>query len=157
MVKNIEMVLERGEKLELLVDKTDRLNATAFTFERSNDLDSRRAWSLEEGAFTLTCLILGQPPVGRHPLYRRARTLSKARTSSSERRWRVRARPTACGRRATRQKGPFCTSISAPSAVKCGPERCRSRSSASGRAPCCGSWKRLVEVACRGRVLIQTR
>ena len=36
MVKNIEMVLERGEKLELLVDKTDRLNATAFTFERSS-------------------------------------------------------------------------------------------------------------------------
>ena len=36
MVKNIEMVLERGEKLELLVDKTDRLNATAFTFELSS-------------------------------------------------------------------------------------------------------------------------
>mgnify|MGYP002828225425 CR=1 FL=1 len=36
MVQNIEMVLERGEKLELLVDKTDRLNATAFTFERSS-------------------------------------------------------------------------------------------------------------------------
>ena len=36
MVKNIEMVLERGEKLELLVDKTDRLNATACTFERSS-------------------------------------------------------------------------------------------------------------------------
>mmetsp|Transcript_37364 Transcript_37364/g.119865 ORF Transcript_37364/g.119865 Transcript_37364/m.119865 type:complete len:227 (+) Transcript_37364:126-806(+) len=36
MVQNIEMVLERGEKLELLVDKTDRLNATAFTFEKSS-------------------------------------------------------------------------------------------------------------------------
>lgn len=36
MVQNIEMVLERGEKLELLVDKTDQLNATAFTFEKSS-------------------------------------------------------------------------------------------------------------------------
>ena len=36
MVQNIEMVLERGEKLELLVDKTDRLNTTAFNFEKSS-------------------------------------------------------------------------------------------------------------------------
>jgi len=36
MVQNIEMVLERGEKLELLVDKSDRLNTTAFTFEKSS-------------------------------------------------------------------------------------------------------------------------
>mmetsp|Transcript_11086 Transcript_11086/g.33079 ORF Transcript_11086/g.33079 Transcript_11086/m.33079 type:complete len:227 (+) Transcript_11086:214-894(+) len=36
MVQNIEMVLERGEKLELLVDKTDRLQASAFTFEKSS-------------------------------------------------------------------------------------------------------------------------
>ena len=36
MVQNIEMVLERGEKLELLVDKTDALNTTAFTFEKSS-------------------------------------------------------------------------------------------------------------------------
>ena len=52
MVKNIEMVLERGEKLELLVDKTDRLNATAFTFARSC-VDST-ADVLEEGAWHLT-------------------------------------------------------------------------------------------------------
>ena len=36
MVKNVEMVLERGEKLELLVDKTDQLNQQAFRFERSS-------------------------------------------------------------------------------------------------------------------------
>lgn len=36
MVQNIEMVLERGEKLELLVDKTDRLQQQAFKFERSS-------------------------------------------------------------------------------------------------------------------------
>ena len=35
MVENIEKVLERGEKIELLVDKTDRLNQQAFKFEKS--------------------------------------------------------------------------------------------------------------------------
>jgi vesicle-associated membrane protein 7 len=35
MVQNIEKVLERGEKIELLVDKTDRLNQQAFRFESS--------------------------------------------------------------------------------------------------------------------------
>jgi vesicle-associated membrane protein 7 len=30
MVENIEKVLEQGEKIELLVDKTDRLNPQAF-------------------------------------------------------------------------------------------------------------------------------
>ena len=36
MVQNIENVLERGEKIELLVDKTDRLNQQAFRFESSS-------------------------------------------------------------------------------------------------------------------------
>lgn len=36
MVQNIEMVLERGEKLELLVDKTDKLQTQAFKFEKSS-------------------------------------------------------------------------------------------------------------------------
>ena len=34
--QNIEKVLERGEKIELLVDKTDRLNQQAFRFESSS-------------------------------------------------------------------------------------------------------------------------
>ncbi|KAL9182023.1 hypothetical protein ACHAXT_012366 [Thalassiosira profunda] len=42
MVENIEKVLERGEKIELLVDKTDRLNQQAFRFE-SSSRDLRRA------------------------------------------------------------------------------------------------------------------
>merc|ERR1719197_1239107 len=33
MVQNIEKVLERGEKIELLVDKTDRLSQQAFRFQ----------------------------------------------------------------------------------------------------------------------------
>merc|ERR1712137_961755 len=36
MVQNIEKVLERGEKIELLVDKTDRLNQQAFRFDSSS-------------------------------------------------------------------------------------------------------------------------
>lgn len=36
MVQNIERVLERGEKIELLVDKTDNLNQQAFRFESSS-------------------------------------------------------------------------------------------------------------------------
>ena len=36
MVQNIEKLLERGEKIELLVDKTDRLNQQAFRFETSS-------------------------------------------------------------------------------------------------------------------------
>ncbi|KAJ8606759.1 hypothetical protein CTAYLR_009571, partial [Chrysophaeum taylorii] len=36
MVENIEKVLERGEKIELLVDKTDRLNQQAFKFEKTS-------------------------------------------------------------------------------------------------------------------------
>jgi len=36
MVQNIEQVLERGERIELLVDKTDRLNQQAFRFESSS-------------------------------------------------------------------------------------------------------------------------
>jgi vesicle-associated membrane protein 7 len=35
MVQNINMVLERGEKLELLVDKTEQLQSKALKFERS--------------------------------------------------------------------------------------------------------------------------
>lgn len=36
MISNIDRVLERGEKIELLVDKTDKLNHQAFKFEKSS-------------------------------------------------------------------------------------------------------------------------
>lgn len=36
MVKNIDMIMERGEKLEILVEKADKLNSEAFKFERSS-------------------------------------------------------------------------------------------------------------------------
>ena len=45
MVQNIEMVLERGEKLELLVDKTDQLQTQAFQFNKSSrQLRSAMFW-----------------------------------------------------------------------------------------------------------------
>ena len=44
MVQNIEKVLERGEKIELLVDKTDRLNQQAFRFEKSSRTLRRTLW-----------------------------------------------------------------------------------------------------------------
>lgn len=44
MVQNIEKVLERGEKIELLVDKTDRLNQQAFKFEASSRNLRRSMW-----------------------------------------------------------------------------------------------------------------
>jgi vesicle-associated membrane protein 7 len=44
MVQNIERVLERGEKIELLVDKTDRLNQQAFRFQSSSRELRRAMW-----------------------------------------------------------------------------------------------------------------
>ena len=44
MVQNIEKLLERGEKIELLVDKTDRLNQQAFRFEASSRSLRRTMW-----------------------------------------------------------------------------------------------------------------
>mmetsp|Transcript_1568 Transcript_1568/g.2439 ORF Transcript_1568/g.2439 Transcript_1568/m.2439 type:complete len:217 (+) Transcript_1568:74-724(+) len=45
MVQNIEMVLERGEKLELLVDKSEQLSQQAFVFEKtSKQLKNAMFW-----------------------------------------------------------------------------------------------------------------
>ena len=38
MIENIDRVLERGEKIELLVDKSDRLNQQSFKFEKTVSL-----------------------------------------------------------------------------------------------------------------------
>ena len=44
MVQNIEKVLQRGEKIELLVDKTDRLNQQAFKFEKQSKKLKNAMW-----------------------------------------------------------------------------------------------------------------
>ncbi|TMW58931.1 hypothetical protein Poli38472_007076 [Pythium oligandrum] len=44
MVENIEKVLERGEKFELLVDRTDKLNRQSVKFERSGVQLRKAIW-----------------------------------------------------------------------------------------------------------------
>lgn len=44
MVQNIEKVLERGEKIELLVDKTDQMKLAARKFEKSSKRLKNAEW-----------------------------------------------------------------------------------------------------------------
>ena len=44
MTENIERVLERGERIDLLIDKTDRLGGTAQDFRVSSRGLRRKMW-----------------------------------------------------------------------------------------------------------------
>jgi len=44
MIKNIDKVLERGEKIELLVDKTEVLDQHAFKFKKASTKLKRHLW-----------------------------------------------------------------------------------------------------------------
>ena len=44
MVQNIEKILERGERIEILVDKTDSLNQSAFAFKKRSTAIRRTMW-----------------------------------------------------------------------------------------------------------------
>ncbi|KAG5437476.1 hypothetical protein PCANB_000904 [Pneumocystis canis] len=44
MVENIERVLERGERIELLVDRTQNMNEMAFSFSKRSSHLRRRIW-----------------------------------------------------------------------------------------------------------------
>lgn len=44
MVDNISRVIDRGEKLENVLDKSDALQATAHTFKRASNRLRRRMW-----------------------------------------------------------------------------------------------------------------
>ncbi|KAJ3297996.1 hypothetical protein HK104_011291 [Borealophlyctis nickersoniae] len=44
MVHNIEKVLERGERIEILVDKTDNLNQASFAFKKRSTALRRQMW-----------------------------------------------------------------------------------------------------------------
>jgi len=44
MVHNIEKVLERGERIEVLVDKTDSLNQQSFAFKKRSTALKRQMW-----------------------------------------------------------------------------------------------------------------
>jgi vesicle-associated membrane protein 7 len=58
MTENIERVLERGERIDLLVDKTDRLGVNARDFRvRSRGL-RRRMWWKNVKLMVLLCLVV---------------------------------------------------------------------------------------------------
>ena len=56
MVENIDRVLERGERIELLVDKTDRLLEQSFKFEKASKSLKRDIWWR---SVRNKCIILG--------------------------------------------------------------------------------------------------
>lgn len=58
MVQNIEKVLERGEKIELLVDKTDRLNQQAFRFESSSRSLRRALYWKQMRCYAIIALVV---------------------------------------------------------------------------------------------------
>lgn len=56
MVQNIDMVLDRGEKIELLVDKTEGLAGDAFRFKRQSTSLGRTMWLRNmKSTVLLTC------------------------------------------------------------------------------------------------------
>lgn len=58
MTENIERVLERGERIDLLVDKTDRLGVGAHDFRvRSRGL-KRRMWWKNAKLMVLLCVVI---------------------------------------------------------------------------------------------------
>lgn len=62
MISNMEQVLERGEKIELLVHKTDNLQAQAFTFRRqARSVDTHMWWKNGRlvAAVVLAIIIMG--------------------------------------------------------------------------------------------------
>lgn len=58
MSENIERVLERGERIDLLVDKTGRLNTNAGEFRRRSQGLRRRMWWKNVRIMALLCLVV---------------------------------------------------------------------------------------------------
>lgn len=58
MVDNIEKVLERGEKIELLVDKTENLNQQAFKFRKQSSALKRAMWLKNVKLWSLVIFVL---------------------------------------------------------------------------------------------------
>ena len=55
---HIDRVLERGEKIELLVDKTDRLSQQAYKFERSSRTLKREMWCRKIKLYALITFVI---------------------------------------------------------------------------------------------------
>lgn len=58
MIENIDTLMQRGEKLELLVEKTDLLQAEAFKFEKSSRELKRTMYWRRLKLYLLAALIL---------------------------------------------------------------------------------------------------
>ncbi|KAI7888672.1 synaptobrevin-domain-containing protein [Mucor mucedo] len=58
MTHNIERVLQRGERIDLLVDKTDGLSQQAFAFKKRSTILKRRMWWKNMKIMTLISLVL---------------------------------------------------------------------------------------------------
>ena len=58
MVENIERVLARGEKIELLVDKSDQLNQSARKFQKSSKNLKNVMWFKNVKMWALIALIV---------------------------------------------------------------------------------------------------
>jgi vesicle-associated membrane protein 72 len=58
MVQNVEAVLARGERLDVMVDKTEALASTARDFQRQGTALRRRMWWREKKMWALVALIV---------------------------------------------------------------------------------------------------
>eukprot|EP00981_Chlorochromonas_danica_P002640 scaffold511_cov180-Ochromonas_danica.AAC.2 len=63
MLENIDRVLERGERIELLVDKTAKLNEQAVKFEKSSRTLKRTMYWRKVRNILIALVILGLQPV----------------------------------------------------------------------------------------------
>ena len=58
MVHNVEQILSRGERIELLVDKTDNLSGQAWAFRRgAKDVRRREFWKNQK--ILALCVVVG--------------------------------------------------------------------------------------------------
>merc|ERR1711937_956937 len=58
MVQNIEKVLDRGERIELLVDKTENLNAAAVKFKKQSAQLQKRMWWKNMKLYLIVAVVL---------------------------------------------------------------------------------------------------
>jgi vesicle-associated membrane protein 7 len=65
MVQNVESILSRGERIELLVDKTDNMASQATAFRRGARVLRRKMWWRDKkmiGLSVLVALVRAGPP-----------------------------------------------------------------------------------------------
>jgi len=58
VVENIDLMLERGENLQSLVEKTDRLDHNAFVFKKGSSQMRRSMWWKEKRSIVMVCIVV---------------------------------------------------------------------------------------------------